>query len=38
MDNQNVIDAFHMMWDNFPEPVMLIQKSRHIYAVNKKAA
>ena len=38
MDNQNVIDAFHMMWDNFPEPVMLIQKSRQIYAVNKKAA
>ena len=38
MENQNVIDAFHMMWDNFPEPVMLIQKSRQIYAVNKKAA
>ena len=38
MDNQTVIDAFHMMWDNFPEPVMLIQKSRQIYAVNKKAA
>lgn len=38
MDNQNVIEAFHMMWDNFPEPVMLIKKSRDIFAVNKTAA
>ena len=38
MDEQKVIESFHMMWDNFPEPVMLIKKSRQIYAVNKKAA
>ncbi|AIF54108.1 hypothetical protein [Pelosinus sp. UFO1] len=29
-----VIEAFHMMWDNFPEAVMLIHKSREILAVN----
>ena len=38
MDEQMLFEAFHMMWDNFPEPVMLIKKSRQIYAVNKKAA
>ena len=38
MDEQKVIESFHMMWDNFPDPVMLIKKSRDIYAVNKKAA
>ena len=37
MDEQKVFEAFHMMWDNFPEPVMLIKKSRQIYAANKKA-
>ncbi|MDF2634250.1 MAG: hypothetical protein K0R78_1124 [Pelosinus sp.] len=29
-----VIEAFHMMWDNFPEAVMLIHKNREILAVN----
>ena len=37
MDEQKIIEAFHMMWDNFPEPVMLIQQNRQIYAVNRKA-
>lgn len=37
MDEQKLFEAFHMMWDNFPELVMLIKKSRQIYAVNKKA-
>ena len=27
-----------LMWDNFPEAVMITQKSREIVAVNKKAA
>lgn len=30
-----VIEAFNLMWGNFPEPVMLIHKSREILAVNK---
>ena len=38
MDKQEIINAFHMMWDNFPEPIMLITKDRQIHAVNKKAA
>ena len=29
-----VIEAFHMMWGNFPEAVMLIHKNRDILAVN----
>lgn len=37
MTKQEVIQAFHMMWDNFPEPVMLTTKSRDIQAINKKA-
>ena len=35
---QSVIDAFHLMWDGFPEPVQLNHKSRRIMAVNKAAA
>lgn len=38
MEQQKIIESFHMMWDNFPEPVLLIQKNRQIYAVNQKAA
>ena len=38
MDRQEIIKAFHMMWDNFPEPIMLITKDRQIHAVNRKAA
>ena len=34
----SVIHAFHIMWDNFPEPVIITQRSREIIAVNKKAA
>ena len=30
-----VIEAFHVMWDNFPEPVSLVHKSREVLAVNK---
>lgn len=32
--NAKVLEAFHMMWDNFPEPVMLVHKSREILAIN----
>jgi hypothetical protein len=33
---QEVIDAFRLMWDNFPEPVSLVHKSREVIAVNKE--
>lgn len=26
MDEQKIIEAFHLMWDHFPEPVLLIKK------------
>jgi hypothetical protein len=35
MSNAAVIDAFHLMWGNFPEPVCLIHKNREILAVNE---
>ena len=37
MTAEEVIRAFHLMWDGFPEPIMLIKKSREIVAANKKA-
>ena len=37
MSDQEIIQAFHLMWDDFPEPVMITQKSREIVALNKKA-
>lgn len=30
-----VIDAFHLMWGHFPEPVTLVHKSREVVAVNR---
>jgi len=38
MSNEEILKSFHLMWDNFPEAVMITQKSREIIAVNKKAA
>ena len=38
MSDEKIIEAFQMMWRNFPEPVMITQKSREMVAVNKKAA
>ena len=38
MTDEEIIRAFHLMWDNFPEPVMITQKSREMIAVNVKAA
>ena len=38
MSDEEIIRAFHLMWDNFPEAVTITQKSREIVAVNKKAA
>lgn len=35
MIDSKVIDAFHLMWGNFPEPVMLVHKTREILAVNE---
>lgn len=37
MSDQEIINAFHLMWGNFPEPVTITQKSREIVALNKKA-
>jgi len=38
MTDNEIIAAFHAMWDNFPEGVVITQKSREIVAVNKVAA
>lgn len=35
MVDSKVVEAFHLMWGNFPEPVMLVHKSREILAVNE---
>ena len=37
MSDNEIIQAFHLMWGSFPEPVMITQKSREMIAVNKKA-
>ncbi|MDR1241225.1 MAG: hypothetical protein LBM00_00335 [Deltaproteobacteria bacterium] len=37
-DAQKITDAFHLMWDNYPESVMLIRKDRTIIAVNRAGA
>lgn len=31
---QQLISAFHLMWDNFPEPVCMTHKSFEVVAVN----
>ena len=36
MTDQEILQAFRVMWGNFPEAVMITQKSREIIAVNKK--
>ena len=33
----SVVEAFHMMWDHFPQAVLLLKKSREIVAANKWA-
>ncbi|MDR1483118.1 MAG: hypothetical protein LBI74_10890 [Synergistaceae bacterium] len=35
MPSQEVADAFHLMWDNFPDPVSLVHRSREVIAVSK---
>lgn len=32
---EDVINAFHLMWGNFPEPTSLVHKSREVMAINK---
>ncbi len=34
MIDAKVIEAFELMWGSFPEPVMLIDQSREILAIN----
>lgn len=36
--NPSVIEAFHLMYDHYPESVMLIHKNREIIAVNPAGA
>ena len=33
-----VVEAFQLMWENFPEPVTLVHKSREVIAVNTACA
>jgi hypothetical protein len=43
MENENVkseekvLEAFHMMWDEYPSPVMLLSRKHDIISVNKAA-
>lgn len=37
MEKSEVIKAFHIMFDNYPESAMLIDRERNIIAVNKIA-
>ncbi len=37
MTDNEIIAAFHAMWDDFPEGVTITQKNREIVAVNKVA-
>jgi hypothetical protein len=37
MADQKIIEAFHLMWDFFPEPVRLIERNRTVLAVNRIA-
>jgi hypothetical protein len=36
MPSEEVINAFHLMWDNFPAPVSLVHKTREVVAVSKE--
>lgn len=35
MVDTKVIEAFNLMWGKFPEPVMLVHRTREILAVNE---
>lgn len=35
MVDSKISEAFQLMWGKFPEPVMLVHKSREILAVNE---
>lgn len=37
MIEQNLLEAFRIMWGLFPEPVLLVHKNRTILAVNDLA-
>ncbi len=34
MIDSKIIEAFHLMWGNFPEPATLVHKSKEVIAVN----
>jgi hypothetical protein len=38
MIDTKVVEAFELMWGNFPEPVALVHKSREVIAVNAASA
>jgi hypothetical protein len=35
MVDEKLIESFHLMWDNYPETVILIYEDRTIFATNK---
>lgn len=35
--NEEITRNFHLFWDNYPAPVMLVHKTRTIITVNKSA-
>jgi hypothetical protein len=35
MNEEKIIEAFHLTWNNFPETVRLIRRDRTIIAINK---
>jgi hypothetical protein len=37
MVEQKIIEAFYLMWNFFPEPIMPVEKNRTILAVNRAA-
>ena len=38
MTDEEIISAFHLMWDNFPEPVMITQKAaKWLRSIKKEA-
>ncbi|ADG93691.1 conserved hypothetical protein [Arcobacter nitrofigilis DSM 7299] len=34
MVDSKIIEAFHLMWGNFPEPATLVHKSKEVIATN----
>jgi hypothetical protein len=37
-NDPRLVEAFHLMWGNFPDPMMLVHRDRTILAVNDACA